>query len=178
MEEKRGVIVRADGTKETVVWKEDTPYSIPLSDIIHKAVNGYFELVQLRTKNMEMYVNEDGMRLALDPNAFATSMYIEEVKVGVPPICGDVIFVGMSDANSGDNAGLTPLHISLLYDYKPFVSFAYVEDIPDSDLSDEPEHLDEMTLEKFLALEREDRLKDSLTIADVADVADEESEDD
>ena len=127
--DNKAVLIEVDGTRTTINWNNDN-----LSALVHMAVGGFFELVNLPSKDMIMWVNENGIAGGLDPNPLATTFYIEEYGP-VPPIFGNAVFTG--SANSDSNCdGLTPLQVSLVYDHENIVTISFFE-LPESDLGNE-----------------------------------------
>lgn len=125
----KAVIVRTDGTRETVDWHPDTLYKL-----MSGAVGGYIERVVLPKHKIEMYVNDDGYRLNLDINPLASTLYMEEYD-DVPPIIGNAIIVGPTDPQ-GESTTLLPDRISMLHEHTIY-DFFKNEEVPPGDLADD-----------------------------------------
>ena len=148
----KAVIIKTDGTKETIDWEYST-----LLKTMQNAVDGYIELVVLNNHGIRMYCNEEGIRLGLDPNPLATQLYMEEYGL-VPPVFGNVIILGPVDGE-GDATGLSPEQIEVIYKHGCNISFAYYNESDESDLGDDspPSPLD-----KFLQMEAGDAIAEAM----------------
>lgn len=73
-------------------------------DTISTAVNGMIEVVSLN-QDIDMWVNEEGKLIGLEPNTIATLIW-NEVFPNKDVIMGNVLITGGAD-NAGNTTGLT-----------------------------------------------------------------------
>jgi hypothetical protein len=107
----QAVVLNVDGTTEVVHW---TPTSDrPTYRHIQTYVGGLTDVVEL-ARDMDVWVNDDGLNLGLEPNLHATVLasYIAS-KHPIQPLVGPVVFTGGSDAN-GDTVPLSDEATDLL----------------------------------------------------------------
>lgn len=107
----KAVIIRTDGSKETVKFDQDSCYQV-----ISSAVGGLIECVTLHDKEaVDMWVNESGKVIGLDQNPTATALWAEMYDL-TDVICGDVIITGGSD-DEGYTLGLTDEQVKFFMGY-------------------------------------------------------------
>jgi hypothetical protein len=92
MDNKIGVVIKADGTLERL----DLSVSEQELKSLQNAVGGYVQVIELE-EDFTMWVNEEGKLLGLEENKIATVIW--EVRFGLDTdiICGDVVFTGGMD---------------------------------------------------------------------------------
>lgn len=95
--------IKHDGNMHMDAREPNTDYY----SLIKNAVDGYFELVSIRCGDhvLDMYVNEEGLRLELPYNAAASRLYshVYDIQDGV--ILGDAIILTTDE--EGESIGLT-----------------------------------------------------------------------
>jgi hypothetical protein len=106
----KALIIRTDGNKELVDFEEGT-----FLNIAQKAVGGWIQVVPLPTKDIDLYLNEEGKLNGLDQNPIATALWSEDYGL-TDYIVGDVIITGGYNEN-GETVGLADTQISALMDY-------------------------------------------------------------
>jgi hypothetical protein len=100
----QAVVLAPDGSVETVSW---TPTSDePTYRHIQKYVGGLVDVVVL-ARDMDLWVNDDGAILGLEPNLYATFLaaYLSG-RTLAQPIFGPVVFTGGADAE-GETTSLS-----------------------------------------------------------------------
>ena len=106
----KALIIRTNGTKELVDFEEGT-----FLNTAQKAVGGWIQLVELHSKNIDLYLNEEGKLDGLPQNPIATALWSEDYGL-TDYIVGDVIITGGYNSE-GETVGLADTQISALMDY-------------------------------------------------------------
>lgn len=97
------VVEGLDEIKNTVEVRE---FEIGDSyQLLRDAVEGYIECVHLSSLGVDMWLNEEGKLIGLEPNALATYLFLREFNT-LDVIMGNVIFTGGAD-EEGETLGLT-----------------------------------------------------------------------
>jgi len=113
----KAVIIRANNSRELVEFTKETSYGM-----IKAAVDGIFDCVSLPNYGVDMWCNDEGQIIGLDPNEFASDLYLKHypwLLKGLSPsiyqyaIRGDVIITGMGD-EEGYTMGLTDQQAEML----------------------------------------------------------------
>lgn len=108
----QAVVVNTDGTAETVTW---TPSSdMPTYRHLQKYVGGLIDVVAL-APDMDMWVNDEGLILNLEPNLAATVLaaYLRR-RAPLTPFVGPVVFTGGAD-DEGETRSLSDEAVELLH---------------------------------------------------------------
>ena len=108
----QAVLVNTDGTAETVTW---TPTSdMPNYKHFQKFVGGMVDVVSI-ARDMDAWVNDEGMILGLEPNLSATFLlaYLSGRKLR-QPLFGPVVFTGGPDPE-GETQPLTDEAVELFH---------------------------------------------------------------
>ena len=107
---KKAVIVKATGEKSVVEFTNETSYQV-----LSGAVGGYIQPVWLPSRQVEMWVHEEGKLIGLDQNPYGTALWVEEY--GLTDVTmGDIILTGGTDGH-GYTMGLTDEQVELLLAY-------------------------------------------------------------
>jgi hypothetical protein len=108
MDNKIGVVIKADGTLERLDLSESEQELKSLQN----AVGGYVQVIELED-DFTMWVNEEGKLLNLPVNEIATVIW--EVRFGLDTdiICGDVVFTGGMDED-GETLNISEANIQRL----------------------------------------------------------------
>ena len=108
MDNKIGVVIKADGTLERL----DLSVSEQELKSLQNAVGGYVQVIELE-EDFTMWVNEEGKLLGLEENKIATVIW--EVRFGLDTdiICGDVVFTGGMDED-GETLTISEANIQRL----------------------------------------------------------------
>lgn len=102
---EKAVVIKTDGTKEVVEFEIGNSY-----DLLSASVGGWIECVSLRTRNADMWVNEEGKLNGLPQNPHATALWVEEYGT-TDIIVGNIIITGGVD-NEGETLGLSDEQVS------------------------------------------------------------------
>jgi len=86
-------------------------------NVMQDAVGGYIECVSL-SRDLDMYVNEEGKLIGLDHNTVATHLWSMVYGQGTGTIEGDVLLTGGVDLE-GETLGLTEYVHTLLENMAP-----------------------------------------------------------
>ncbi len=96
----KAVQIDSNGMKSIVEFEIGNSY-----DVISRAVGGWIECVNLRTKGVDMWVNEEGKLNSLAENPIGTALYLDEFGNG-DFIVGNILITGGVD-HEGETLGLT-----------------------------------------------------------------------
>lgn len=106
----KGVIIRVDGTRETVDFTESTSYQT-----LRDAVGGLIQCVNLRSKHVDMWLHEEGKLIGLPQNPYATALWVEDYDY-TDVMVGDVILTGGAGPG-GETVGLSDGQVELFMNY-------------------------------------------------------------
>jgi hypothetical protein len=95
----RGYIIKTDGTRKIVEFEVGNSYNT-----IKEAVGGYIECVSIN-EEMDIWLNEEGKLIGLEPNLYATALYRARYNT-TDFIVGDVIITGGAN-EEGETLGLS-----------------------------------------------------------------------
>jgi hypothetical protein len=104
------LVIKTDGTKEVVLFSEDT-----FLKRAQGVVGGWIQLVPLHSKGIDLYLNEEGKLNGLPQNPIATALWSEDYGL-TDYIVGDVIITGGVN-DEGETIGLTNGQLATLWDY-------------------------------------------------------------
>jgi len=102
------IFVVTAGENQESWWEEVTDEK--MLPTLQEIVGGAVEPINI-TKDMTLWVNEEGKMLDLPFNYFATKMWEKRFGVGTDQIVGDIVITGYAD---GETTGLTNEIIKLL----------------------------------------------------------------
>jgi hypothetical protein len=108
MDNKIGVVIKADGTLERL----DLSVSEQELKSLQNAVGGYVQVIELED-DFTMWVNEEGKLLNLPVNEIATVIWEVRFGIGTDIICGDVVFTGGMDED-GETLTISEANIQRL----------------------------------------------------------------
>jgi hypothetical protein len=106
-ENKEALVVTTDMEVEIKTFTSDNAHIV-----LHDAVNGHIERVQLKSLGADMWLNENGKMIDLPQNVFATFLFQKEYKT-FDSIRGNVVFTGEAN-EKGETLGLTESQIQNL----------------------------------------------------------------
>jgi hypothetical protein len=107
----KAVIIKTDRTKEIVEFEPGESYPM-----LRDAVGGLIECVSLRTRGLDMWVNEEGKFMGFYQNPIANALWEEEYGL-TDVMMGDVIITGGAD-EEGDTIGLNDTELAEIMEYK------------------------------------------------------------
>lgn len=102
----KAVIVTVSGTKSVIDFPGEDAYKT-----LSSAVEGYIQPVYLPSKEVDMWVHEEGKIINLPINSFGTELWEENYGFS-DVILGNIIITGLTDDN-GDTLGLTDEQVSM-----------------------------------------------------------------
>jgi hypothetical protein len=106
---REALVITTDMNAEIKTFTADDAHIV-----LHDAVDGNIERVQLKSLGVDMWLNEYGKIINLPQNVFATFLFQKEYKM-FDSILGNVVFTGEAD-EKGETLGLTELQIQKLCD--------------------------------------------------------------
>jgi hypothetical protein len=106
---EKGLYIKTDGTIE---WKE---FEIGNSyQLLRDSVDGYIECANVQ-HNIDIWLNEEGKLLGLEPNKTATLLFWQRWGTGSDIIVGDVFLA--SNDSEGETIGLDAEQLEYLTDF-------------------------------------------------------------
>ena len=107
----KAVTIGVNGERTTDEFEIGKSY-----ELLREAVGGLIDVVELRGKGVDMWVNDEGLILGLEQNPYGTALYDEEF--GTPqPIVGNIIITGACD-EEGETLGLTDEQVDFFMNYE------------------------------------------------------------
>ena len=104
----RAIIATTDGKLEVKSFEPGESYGM-----IKEAVDGYFDCIRIPSIGVDMWVNDEGKILELDPNPFGTALWVHEYGM-TDIVMGNIIITGGAD-EEGETLGLTQDQINALF---------------------------------------------------------------
>lgn len=106
---EKGIRIKTDGTVEWQEFEIGKSYSL-----LSETVGGWIECANVK-HNIDIWLNEEGKLIGLEPNRTATAIFWDKWGIGTDIIVGDV-FITTNDEN-GETIGLTDEQIEYLKDF-------------------------------------------------------------
>lgn len=104
----RAIIAMTNGALEVKNFEPGESYGM-----IKEAVDGYFDCIRIPSIGVDIWVNDEGKLLELDPNPFGTALWVHEYGM-TDMVCGNIIITGGVDED-GETIGLTQEQVDAMF---------------------------------------------------------------